>query len=67
MKKRIKRNSNRWILTKERLPKVCKWYLVLSIDGYVTTDLFIENNFMGEGVVAWMEIPKPPVKGEFEY
>lgn len=67
--KRIKRNPNRWIFTKERLPKERKWYLALQADGYVTTDLFskIENNFMNPRTVAWMEIPTPPIKGEWTY
>ena len=45
--KKIRRNPNRWIFTKERLPKESKWYLVVDADGYITTDLFskVTNNF----------------------
>ena len=69
MKKRIKRNPNRWIFTKERLPEVSKWYLVMWEDGYVSTDMFdkVRNRFIAGKVVAWMEVPTPPIKGRFTY
>lgn len=67
--KKIKRNPNRWIFIKERLPKESKWYLVVDADGYITTDLFskVKNNFSIKTRVAWMEIPNPPIKGELTY
>ena len=67
--KKIRRNPNRWIFTKERLPEEGKWYLALQADGYITTDLFskIENSFMNVNTVAWMEIPTPPIKGRLTY
>lgn len=67
--KKIKRNPNRWIFVKERLPKEYKWYLVLYANGYIDTDLFsrVDNRFLSKKVVAWMEVPTPPIKGRFTY
>ena len=67
--KKIKRNPNRWIFTKERLPKESKWYLVIDSDGYITADLFskVTNDFSIKNRVAWIEIPAPPVKGALRF
>lgn len=67
--KKIKRNPNRWIFTKERLPKESKWYLVIDSDGYITADLFskVTNDFSIKNRVAWIEIPTPPVKGALRF
>ncbi len=67
--KKIKRNPNRWIFTKEKLPKESKWYLVQNERGYITTDYFSSHDktFLLEDIVAWIEVPTPLLKGAIKY